>query len=750
MNALWFLSLVISLTCALFATFLQQWARKYLKLTQSRYCLHKRARIRAFFAEGVEKYHLPWVVETLPILLHISLFLFFAGLVVFLSNVNITIFKLVLSWVAVCVALYGCITLMPIIRHDSPYYTSLSSLVWPIVIGMAYFVSLASGLLLYGMGCWRRGGQWSYDFADRCYDLLSQGMQRTAEETALKLSSEIDTRAFMRTFDSLDEDHELERFFAGLPGFRSSKFIHDPLPDLLLGEIKMLGRALTGLLDRTLSSDLLPESVKKRRVIVCAKALDLKHFPRTFYILDSILSKFQYSGTLATGFAKILRGWRNNKDECIVMKSQALLSKTLVKMQPRDDTWFILASEELGVPEAALRAHPTHGDSLSLAILIHVARQQFIHASNCIWPRDNFSEVLEAASKFDVQDTSPELQYNFCALWNQIVCKGQNNHDQDLAWLLLRPIRNIYIALHQDTDSAPTQFSAFTRDWSDILEDPSSYPVCNVPAHHPDSSLHIHDGPDSASMTSARVVLPDHDNPALVPFFLLHGPGTTSASAHAPLRVDEDTDAPPLDNHAFFPVQSTTETQRISFTSPHPVTTLAMQGRIDTSPKMMSLSTPEPLTSPLQASTSPLEFVAVEHAAISHTASPAPIFDDIPPTGLLLPSDPAVARSDHAFSSLESPSIMLAPTSRRQSCARLSAPNRDAAAEQEGIKSALSIEENTLNPSSAIRDVITVTPSLPPHQSPSPPPINHVAITDLSQSSLDAEYRRSSISLRAP
>ena len=48
-NALWFMSLVISITCALLATLLQQWARRYLKVTQPRYGPHKRARIRAFF-----------------------------------------------------------------------------------------------------------------------------------------------------------------------------------------------------------------------------------------------------------------------------------------------------------------------------------------------------------------------------------------------------------------------------------------------------------------------------------------------------------------------------------------------------------------------------------------------------------------------------------------------------------------------------------------------------------------------------
>ena len=151
MNALWFLSLVISLTCALLATLLQQWARRYLKVTQTRYSLHKRARIRAFFAEGVEKCLLPWAVEALPTLLHISLFLFFAGLVVFLCNVNLTIFKLVLSWVGLCTALYGCITFMPIFRHDSPYYTPLSLLAWHIVTGIPFsHLSVSSVVQLVG------------------------------------------------------------------------------------------------------------------------------------------------------------------------------------------------------------------------------------------------------------------------------------------------------------------------------------------------------------------------------------------------------------------------------------------------------------------------------------------------------------------------------------------------------------------------------------------------------------------------
>ncbi|KAH9970240.1 hypothetical protein BGW80DRAFT_1111119, partial [Lactifluus volemus] len=113
-NSLWFLSLVISLTCALLATMLQQWARRYVTITQPpRYSLHKRAPIHAFFANGVEEFHLPWSVGALPALLHLSLFLFFSGLGVFLFNINHAVFSVVILWVVLAGAAYGCITLMP-------------------------------------------------------------------------------------------------------------------------------------------------------------------------------------------------------------------------------------------------------------------------------------------------------------------------------------------------------------------------------------------------------------------------------------------------------------------------------------------------------------------------------------------------------------------------------------------------------------------------------------------------------------
>ena len=641
MNALWFLSLVISLTCALLATLLQQWARRYLKITQSRYTPHKRARIRAFFSEGIAKCLLPWVVDALPTLLHISLFLFFAGLAVFLCNVNLTIFKLVLSWVGLCAALYGCITCMPIFRHDSPYYTPLSLPAWHIVTGILFF-------------CYRflRWFNWSVrhhghaylrfcDLEERCRESLVRGMQKTAEETALKSPSEIDARAFMWTLDCLDEDHELERFFSGLPGFRSSNVVDDPLLSLTReDQIKLYG-ILHGLLDRTFLSDFLPAPVKDRRAMICAKAADLEPMPNACNILITILTGLQHIGPVAIATAKLLRSWG---DEIGGGNSSAQLHIfwTIASSQPRDSSWYSLASNELGLPETSLRDYAVHGDSLSLVICIHFVRLQFTHFMEPGWLWASFELVLNAASKFNVQDTSPQLKDEFCALWNQIVNVVQGSDDEDMACYILRPIRNVYLALHQDTDSAPTRFSASTDDRDIILLNTSSYPVCKVPDHRSNSALHIHN--ENASMTLAHAVPHDHNNTASVTSPA--NPDPPSSSTHAPLPVDETLiDALPLNSQISIPGSKqhigrmTTESRRIPPTLPSLVTTYATH-----------LSATEPSTSgpppKPDALASPPDGIAVgltilscapsDDLNVQSSPSPTQVHGVMPPTGLLL------------------------------------------------------------------------------------------------------------------
>ena len=152
-NTLWFLSLVINLACALLAMLLQQYVRRYLKVTQPCYSLHNCAWICAIFSKGIEKLFLLWTAKILPVLLHISLFLFLISLVAFLWNVNLTIFKLILLSVSFCTALYVCVSVMPTIRHDSPYCTPVSFPVWYFAIGMKFSILVFLDMGLKALTC---------------------------------------------------------------------------------------------------------------------------------------------------------------------------------------------------------------------------------------------------------------------------------------------------------------------------------------------------------------------------------------------------------------------------------------------------------------------------------------------------------------------------------------------------------------------------------------------------------------------
>ena len=613
-NGLWFLSLVISISCAVLATLLQQWARRYLKATQTRHSLHKRARIRSFYHNGVEKSFLPWAVEALPTLLHVSLVLFFAGLAVFLWNVNLTIFKMVLSWIGACTALYGFTMLISIFRRDSPYHTPLTPLALPVlfVIGLVLWLALGVyGLLRSILTPWLRGREPGRNFKkmDRFGEFVIMRFMRfiapekaalmsppelhtlaaslrlrfwsflvAIEKTAPSLKSppDLDTRALMWTFGRLDEDHELVRFFSGLPGFHTSKVVN--LHGLTDEQKLEIFTAIIGFLDRTFSSDFLSDQVKRQRTDICEKAIDLvdtrKAFPR---IVRGLASANWYNEPVlgpvqSTEIVQFVRRLGNRKGKNTTTPViRALFSIAVARVQRHDDSWFILASDEMAIPEAVLRSHAAHGDSLSLVILIHIFRQQFTYLRKASWPCWGVARALISASKFDVQDTSPELQHEFCALWNQTVRTAQNGNSWNIAWYILNTVRCVYIALHQGTDSAP----------SDLL-------LCNVPSHIL---------PETAPTTFPPTVQ-EHDDMLDIPS--LTSPDAPSSSVPAPPHVDENPAAvPPLDNshHTHQPV----DTVPLSLTSLDPFNAGAIQVVVASAID----STPETPTSPPRSSNSP-------------------------------------------------------------------------------------------------------------------------------------------------
>jgi hypothetical protein len=470
------------------ATSLQQWARRYINITQPTRCSpHKRARVRAFFANGVHELHVPWAVEALPALVHLSLFLFFVGLLIYLFNIHLAVFSAVVSWVALLSLAYGCITLMPIYRKDSPYYAPLSSTAWFLYYSFLYavlevssitaqhFPSLGIGDRIRG---WRRRyGSW-----------ISGGMVKAVDEATSRRSTEIDVHVLKWTADALDEDDALDKFIESIPGFLAS-----PEVKILPQDVQStVPGALRTFLHRTLSSNV-SQSVKIRRLSVCldaaSKALDSNGMGLMFV---DIIHENWGEMLHAVEIGHHLRSWDKGTNWRYTRYIQGVISRIVASVRERDDRWLALTLDHLGISESVLRDYLACGDSVLLANLIRFTR----HA---IRP-DYFSlqVVRSLVSDFDVRNlnTLPGLQNDFCALWNDVVLEAQDGEAESMPTYLLMATRRVYDAIHRGTDAVPiAHFPHSTRasGIADILLQPSSYPLCDIPSHRPDWTHDVHE-----------------------------------------------------------------------------------------------------------------------------------------------------------------------------------------------------------------------------------------------------------------
>jgi hypothetical protein len=374
-NGLWFSSLVISLTCGLLATLLQQWARRYLTVAYPRYSPYKRARIRAFYKHGVEKLHIPWTIEMLPALLHISLFLFFAGLSVSLFSLHPTIFKVVTAWIGVCAVLYAILTFMPIIRKDSPYCAPLSSLFFFCFNGIRYIIFRLLQRFPHidpsiCMPLRSRDPR-----AVHLDDFFSHSMSKTAEQYALRQNPSIDHRSLLSTFQSLDEDSHVEKFFEGLPRLCESKT--GKSLNLQQGFIapnqRALSSALIEMMNHTLSSDLAPESVKQRRLIICTKAIESTSLFGPWWILRRVLLGGWHRFLGCIEFGLFVQNWKDIAHPVTLFYSQCVAALTISIVRDHDERWYQLGSGPLS--KTLLNKCIGNDDNILLANVIYIVRR---------------------------------------------------------------------------------------------------------------------------------------------------------------------------------------------------------------------------------------------------------------------------------------------------------------------------------------------------------------------------------------
>ncbi|KAJ7477901.1 hypothetical protein B0H11DRAFT_1864524 [Mycena galericulata] len=264
-NALWFTSLGLSLTCALVATLLEQWARDFLHRADMRSATIIRARIFQYLYYGLKRFSMHSVVDIIPLLLHASLFLFFAGLVAFLIPINTAIAVVAGALLALVTAAYSVLTILPLWYLDCPYRTPLSGVFW----NLSRVIASLRSRPPHGADDLQSG---------------SPSQMETIVEAISKRAMEIsptrtarDYRALVWTVKSLADDIELQPFIEALPevlwGPYRRRYTYDDHIRHLLGnpDLRLQSR-ISGLL-RSCDTGLLSPEASKHREISCYKAI---------------------------------------------------------------------------------------------------------------------------------------------------------------------------------------------------------------------------------------------------------------------------------------------------------------------------------------------------------------------------------------------------------------------------------------------------------------------------------------------
>jgi hypothetical protein len=239
-NVCWFLSLLFLLLSALAATLVQQWARTYVEGPRQDEDVLQRARLRTFALLGVEAFGVQGAVKGIPILLHLALWLFLGGLLLFLFQVHTQLAIIVLIFVIIAAAIYLVLTLLPVFSPNCPYNTPMSTSIW---------------------------------YLEQMYRFFFRSSRHKPQGWSEEKKMELDAKALRLTINALTHDDDLTDFFSLLPKLIRPGSSSALIDKLLFGP-DMLGQHLTRILHSTVPAEAIFEADREeqeRRAAVCLR-----------------------------------------------------------------------------------------------------------------------------------------------------------------------------------------------------------------------------------------------------------------------------------------------------------------------------------------------------------------------------------------------------------------------------------------------------------------------------------------------
>ena len=258
-NAMWLIALVLSLASALIATLLQEWARRYVETADLPSEPNHRARVRWFLFLGTETYKMRQIVQMSFSFLHISVFLFFAGLVIVFHAINKKVAIAVDATVGGLGLAYIALSILPCLDLQCPYRTPMSNVLWFPTHTILFFAA-----------------SFSASFEPNSMQYIVDGIRKSTINNAINAQGYGDCKIIARLFNLLaqGDENKFRKFAASIPRDWVRQL---PVTDTELGRIVLLNPLATLL--RICAAPLAApvagadEEVRKRSLLVCIEAI---------------------------------------------------------------------------------------------------------------------------------------------------------------------------------------------------------------------------------------------------------------------------------------------------------------------------------------------------------------------------------------------------------------------------------------------------------------------------------------------
>ena len=350
-NAMWLISLVLSLTSALIATLLQQWARRYVETPNLPSEPNDRARVRSFLFLGTGQ--MRRAVQLAPALLHLSVYLFFAGLVIAFHTINTKVAIAVYVSVGLFVLAYIALSILPCLVIWSPYRTPMTNILWKplhaflllMAFVLCWILELVHGFLVEPgldyenmkhrqrvLVAWSNSREKAFEKHRR---YKKDGHEKSIIYDAINTQEDGDSKIVARLFNllALGEKGKLRKFAASIPRDKVLELI--PLIDPKSGKI-VLQEPLRVLLQSCVADthvDGPDEEARKRSLLVCLDAIHYIAKDPSVSNLDFVRANFANVG--------LMRALWTESDTAIRFTFRsicALLAKKVVKEEQLEES----------------------------------------------------------------------------------------------------------------------------------------------------------------------------------------------------------------------------------------------------------------------------------------------------------------------------------------------------------------------------------------------------------------------------